>query len=255
MADLSIVRCLKLESFLKKYKEVFDIDKGFGSKRFQRWAKKRVQLTADITQYEKWLSIPEGIENECDILLIRKPLGGGKTQALINFLNPLNTTSLLVGYRNSLLNNTIARANAMGLSSLHIKDTVELLQGNYVNFAADDSIKLWGGCADSYFKFNAIIDRNPEYFLIHDEICSVLGHLKGGGTLKGRQQQAIEWDVNTINNSSFSIMMDANLSDRDVDFIKRLFPDKIIKVLDSIYPTTPRKFIFWEQKHQKKTTQ
>lgn len=245
--DLLRVRQLKLESFLKKYKEVFGEDsKGTLPKRYQYWAENRVKLTADIEQYEKWLTIPEDIQNECDILLIRKSLGGGKTQTLIEFLKALDKVSLLVGYRNSLLNNTIARANHMGLGSLHVKDTVEVVQGNYVNFAQDESIKLWGGCADSFFKFNEIIDRNPEYNLIHDEICSVLGHLKGGGTLKGRQQQAIDWITNTVNNSQFSIMMDANLSDREVEFIRRLFPQKKIKVLDSVYPTTPRTFYFLE---------
>lgn len=238
--DLLRVRWLRIDYFIKKYNEVFT------SKHYHNWANNRVKLTADIKQHEKWLNIPSGVQNDCDILLIRKSLGGGKTQALIEFLKQLNTTSLLVGYRNSLLNNTIARANHMGLGSLHIKDTVEVVQGNYVNFASDESIKLWGGCADSFFKFNAIIDRNPEYNLIHDEICSVLGHLKGGGTLKGRQQQAIEWVTNTINNSQFSIMMDANLSDREVDFIKQLFPHKRIKVLDSEYPPDPRTFYFLE---------
>jgi cell division protein ZapA (FtsZ GTPase activity inhibitor) len=245
LQNLSIVRNLQVESFLKKYKEVFG-DKGFASKRYLSWAESRVKLSADMTQHEQWLNIPEGIQNECDILLVRKALGGGKTQALIKFLKPLNTVSLLVGYRNSLLNNTISRANQMGLNALHVKNTMEKVGGNYINFAADDSIKLWGGCADSFFKFNAVIDRNPEYYLVHDEICSVLGHLKGGGTLKGRQQQAIEWDVNTIRNSRFAIMMDANLCDRDIDFIRLLFPEKRIKVLDSVYPTTPRTFYFTE---------
>ncbi|MGI2908603.1 hypothetical protein [Tolypothrix sp. VBCCA 56010] len=248
--DLSIVRKLKVESFLKKYKEVFgqQENKGFASKRFKNWAENRVKLTADIVQHEKWLTIPQGIQNDCDILLIRKSLGGGKTQALIEFLkaSDLDVVSLLIGYRNSLLNNTIARANAMGLKSQHIKDKVELLAGTYVDFSSDDSIKLWGGCADSYFKFNDIINRNPDYYLIHDEICSVLGHLKGGGTLKGRQKQAIEWDTQTIQNSQFAIMMDANLCDKDVNFIRQLFPDKRIKVLDSVSPQNPRTFHFLE---------
>jgi len=251
LPDLSIIRKLKADLFLKKHKELFGAEQsgeGFAStsRRFRSWAFNRTQLTADIIQHEKWLSIPKGIQNDCDILLVRKGLGGGKTQELINFLKPLDTVSLLVGYRNSLLNNTISRANEMGLSSKHVKDMVEVIDKNYVDFSFDDSIKLWAGCADSFFKFNAITNRDSSYFLIHDEICSVLGHLKGGGTLKGRQKQAIEWDVKTIKNSQFAIMMDANLSDREVNFIRELFPDKRIKVLDSISPINPRTFYFLE---------
>ena len=63
LKDLSIIRRLKLDSFLKKYQEVFDLDKGFANKRFQEWATIRTKLTADIIQHEEWLSIPKGIEN------------------------------------------------------------------------------------------------------------------------------------------------------------------------------------------------
>jgi len=249
--NLSIVRTLSVTSFLKKYKEVFG-QLGFATNRYQQWSESRVKLTADIVQYERWLTIPEGIQNECDILFIRKSLGGGKTHGAINFLKLLDVVSLLIGYRNPLLNNTIKEANKKGLNALHVKDVVEKVEGDYVNFASDDSVKLWGGCADSFFKFNSIISRNPEYYVIHDEICSVLGHLKGGGTLKGRQQQAIEWDVETIRNSKFCIMMDANLSDKEVDFIRQLYPEKRIKVLDSVYPINPRTFYFVETESDSK---
>jgi len=251
--DLSIVRTLSAESFLKKYKEVFG-QPGFAANRYQQWAESRAKLTADIVQNERWFSIPEGIQNECDILLARGGFGNGKTQGTIEFLKLLDIVSFLIGYRNTLLNNTISRAKKMELNALHIKDVVEKVEGDYVNFAADDSVKLWGGCADSFFKFNSIISRNPEYYVIHDEICSVLGHLKGGGTLKGRQQQAIEWVMETIRNSKFCIMMDANLSDKEVDFIRQLFPDKRIKVLDSVYPTEPRTFSFVETESEKDYT-
>jgi hypothetical protein len=240
LEDLAIIRDLKLESFRKKYREVF------ASNKYQKWAENRVKLTADIVQHEKWLSIPKGIENNCDILFIRKSLGGGKTQALIDYLKPLNIASLLIGYRNTLLENTIARANNAGLSASHVKNQLEKVGEYYVNFAADSSIKLWAGCCDSYFKFDAIINHNPEYLFVHDEICSVLNHLKGGGTLKGRQKQAIQWDMESIRNSKFAIMMDANLSDKEVNFMRDLFPEKHIKVLDSINAPNPRTFYFLE---------
>lgn len=263
LQDLSIVRTLKLESFFKKYKEVLNVSKGFANKPYQEWAKSRVKLSADIIQHEKWLTIPQGIQNECDILLIRKSLGGGKTQALIEFLKPIDTVTLLVGYRNTLGNNTVGRANLMGLNAEHItKGGTEFIAGHEVggsrvkgykvSLTDDDSIKLWFGCVDSFFKFNPILSDNSNYYFVHDEICSVLSHLKGGGTLKRRQQRAIEWDVNTIQNSQFSIMMDANLCDKDVNFIRQLFPNKRIKVLDSLYQVTPRTFYFLETANKEK---
>ena len=252
LEDLSRIRELSLESFLKKYKEALVKNRGFGSNQYQKWAEKRVKLTADIVQDEEWLNIPQGIEKECEILLIRKSLGGGKTQALIKYLIPQDITCLLVGYRNSLLDNTIARANSMGLRDSHVRDQrEEVARHIWVNFAGDSSIKLWGGCADSFYKFDDVTSHNPKYYFVHDEICSVLPHFKSGGTLKGRQQEAIKWDVNAIRNAKFVIMMDAYLSDSEVDFIRRLFPEKRIKVLDSIDTINPPKsktFNFLETK-------
>ncbi len=68
------------------------------------------------------------MKDECDILLIRKGLGGGKTQGLIEFLLTQLTVTILIGYRNTLLNNTIKRSNEQGLSAAHIKTAKEFEQ-------------------------------------------------------------------------------------------------------------------------------
>ena len=74
-----------------------------------------------------------------------------------------------------------------------------------------------------------------------------LNHLKGGGTLKGRQQKLFEWDVETIRDAAFSCFMDANISDKEVDFIRELFPEKKIKVIKNEYKTDKyRNFYFLE---------
>lgn len=237
---------LKVNSFNKKYRQVL------GSKQYRRWAEKRIKLTADITQHEQWFTIPDGIQNECQLLFGHRSLGGGKTQGVIEFLKPLNITTIMPGYRNSLSGNSIARANELGLPAQHIKDVFQMDQGVYINFAADDSIKLWAGCADSFHKFKAIIDRNPHYFVVIDEIVSVLDHLKGGGTLKGKQQQAIAWLTSVIENAAFVIFLDANLNDTHIKFIKNLFPHKISKTIDSVYPVKQKTFHFLrtESEHQ-----
>ena len=256
LPDLEVVRHLQLDSFYKKYQTAFE-----NPQAYEKWAKDRIKLTPDIVQYERWLTIPKDIAQQCDILLIRKGLGGGKTQGLIEFLLTQQIITLLIGYRNTLLNNTIKRSNEKGLSAAHIKAAKEFEQiikgfdGSKikVNLAAEDSItKLWAGCADSFHKFNTLIDHVGEYFSALDEIVSVLGHLKSGGTLKKRQQDAISWVVETIENSAFSIMMDANLCDTEVEFIRKLFPQKRILVLDSIHEVSPRTFHFVETKSQKK---
>ena len=254
LPELGVIRHLQLESFYKKYQTAFE-----NPQTYEKWAKDRITLTADIVQYERWLSIPKDIEKQCDILLVRKGLGGGKTQGLIEFLLTQKIITLLIGYRNTLLNNTIKRSNEKGLSAEHIKAAKEFEQvikgfnsKIRINLAGEDSLtKLWAGCADSFHKFNALIGHVGQYFTALDEIVSVLNHLKSGGTLKKRQQSAISWVVETIENSAFSVMMDANLSDTEVEFIKKLFPQKRILVLDSIHEVSPRTFHFVETKSKK----
>ena len=254
LPDLQVIRHLQLESFYKKYQTAFE-----NPQAYEKWAKDRIKLTADIVQCERWLTIPKDIDRQCDILLIRKGLGGGKTQGLIEFLLTQQIITLLIGYRNTLLNNTIKRSNEKGLSAAHIKAAKEfeqIIKGFNskirINLAAEDSItKLWAGCADSFHKFDALIGHVGKYFTALDEIVSVLGHLKSGGTLKKRQQDAISWVTQTIENSAFSIMMDANLSDKEVEFIRELFPQKRILVLESIHEVSPRTFHFVETKTKK----
>ncbi len=256
--DRNDIRNLSAENFLKKYKALFGYNGSKPSRMFDDWAKERVKLTADIKVNQRWLKIDKKLREQCDILIVRSPLGTGKTEALLRFLSEIGQLAILVGYRNSLLRNTINRANKPRLEdgkpvmppvpAMHVKSVIETHGKSSFNMANDDSIKLWGGCADSFHRLSNVIEANPEYLFIHDEICSVLDHLKSGGTLKGRQQQAIEWDVNAIENSSFSVFLDANVCDRDVNFIRKVFPNKKILVVDNEYidETKVKKFFFLE---------
>lgn len=242
------IRYLKLDAWLKKYKEVFrKYFNGESSKAFINWATSRKALKADIIQNEEWVSIPENIHEQCDIFTIRGALATGKTEALIRHLKSLNIdATFLIGYRNSLIIQTISRANKAGLSATHIKDTSENIGGINVDFGQDDSIKLFGACVDSHEKLDTVMAIKENYGVAIDEICSVLQHLKNGGTLKKKQQAAIDWVVSSISNTKFTILMDANISDTEVELLRKLFPNKKIKVLDSVSKPKPKVFNFLE---------
>lgn len=260
--DFSIINRLPLKDWEIKYNEALN-----HPKRFQSWADKRVRLTADKTKKEQWLSIPNEVR-QYDGVLIKKGLGGGKTEGFLDFISRQAENCLLVGYRNTLGRNTIKRGNEgfkptgrKPIDCRHIKDANEIsvkgFEGSindrvHINFAADTSAKLWFGCADSFHKFDAIIEHNPEYIFAHDELCGVLGHLKGGQTLGKRQQKAIDWVVDSIRNSKFFIGMDALLSDEEVNFMKQLFPEKNFLVIDSFWDLNPRTFYFVRTQSQKK---
>ena len=67
------------------------------------------------------------------------------------------------------------------------------------------------------------ISSNPQYVIITDEVVSVTDHIKGGGTLKNRQKKAVDFFKDAIEGAEFTLMMDANLNDEEVDFIKKVF--------------------------------
>lgn len=241
------IRYLSGEGFEKRYKEVLE-----GGNRFSKHSKARKSLKADIVQHEKYLSIPKDIDSKGNIICIRAPLGSGKTQAVLEAIKDREETTIWVGSRNTLLHQTVSRAEKLGISAIHTHNMVEKASGTdstkRVDFSHDSSIKLFAGCLDSFEKLENVNKNANETILTSDEIVSVLGHAKQAGTLKNRQKNAIDWWIKAVNESNLTFFMDANLCDKDIDFLKLIFPDKNIVVIDSWYDSTPRNFYVFETK-------
>lgn len=237
-------RLLNSDSWLKKYKPIFDEYEIF--QRHFRWKNK---LCSDVYTEIKYLTFPKDIEYDCDILLVKSPFGSGKTVGVIEFLKLLLGKNYvdfiaLLGYRNSLNEQTMNRANTTGLYARSVK--TEDFNGLNVNPLADENLRMIGGCVNSFQKIqNALLYREKTAIVI-DEICSVLNHLLEGGTLKGNREAAIESVLQMVNESRLTIMMDANLNDDVVNLIKQLFPLKRVKVLENNNTFQPRQFYFLE---------
>jgi len=250
--DLSIIRHLPLHDFKTKYREALQSCRYPGA-RFQNYLRDRKHLIADITQKEQYVSIPPNAPSLCDILLIQRSMGGGKTEAMLNHcLLHRQWATIVESYRNSLSHGTVDRASKKGLIASHVSEMKESIEGTVVNLA-NGGLDLIAGCVDSYHKMQAFIERNPDYQVIVDEVDSVLNHLKGGGTLKGRQLKAIEFFKESINNAQFTLMMDANLNQKIVELIKLLFPEKKVMVLKSepIKKQSSKTFYFLETESEK----
>ncbi|MEM7556091.1 MAG: plasmid replication protein, CyRepA1 family [Cyanobacteria bacterium P01_A01_bin.84] len=244
-------RQLKSTSFQSKYKEALASSKNY--KRFQKWAENRKKLTTKDTPLEEYLKISNDIHQRTDIYFVRKSMGGGKTKAMLDWLKICGIPALIISYRNSLCKSNVTEAEKLGINALHIVDSHERLEGVNVNHMKDGNIQLLVGCIDSFEKMKGFIAANPEYVIIIDEVDSVLDHIKGGGTLNNRQRKAIEFFKDAVENAKFSLMMDANLNDDNVNFIKKVFPNKKYQIKDSLpkFKLTSKEIYFLESASEK----
>jgi hypothetical protein len=251
--DPAIIRELCLKDFRTKYNEALVSCKGFGN-RFQNYLKDRKKLEADLTQIERYVSIPDNLIERCDQAHIRAQMGAGKTEAILRYLKQLGLPVIFLGYRNSLSYATVQRAiDNYGFKALHIAEMSEFIQGVRVNHATDSNLDMIAGCIDSYHKMQAFVDANPEFVVVTDEVDSFLSHVEGGGTLAKRQKAAIEFFKNCVDGAKLTITMDANLNQRHVDLFNQLFPSKKSLVIDvkPAKPLPPKTFLFLETENDK----
>ncbi|SRR5579883_1257467 len=187
---------------------------------YQQWLKSR-QFTPDIVVDQGEFNFPDLPEKNI-IVAVKSGLGTGKTKALIQLMKLYDhIRSMVIGYRNNLLLQTINRAIAEALTLYHLRedDGIRLLADIHTKLLfCLDSIHL----VDGYFKG---ID------LYIDEIVSVLIHATGGGTLGDNQAQALKIFTRALQVCNRVFILDGNLADIHADFIAKLAPSKrLIKI-------------------------
>ena len=187
---------------------------------WQQWVKSR-KFTPDIILDQEKFTFPL-LPDKDIIAAIKSGLGTGKTLALIQMMKLYDhIRSMVVGYRNNLLLQTIRRAIKEGVTLYHLRE--------------DDGTAL---LADVYTKLLFCLDSMhlvDGYFtgvdLYIDEIVSVLLHATGGGTLGDNQAKALKILTRALQVCNRVILLDGNLSGIHADFIARLAPSKrLIKV-------------------------
>jgi len=187
---------------------------------WQQWIRSR-KFTPDIILDQKEFEFPNLPEKNI-IAAVNSGLGTGKTNAIIRLMKLFDyVRGMVVGYRNTLLMQTINRAMLEGLTLYHLRedDGVALLADVYTKLLfCLDSIHL----VDGYF-------TGVDLYI--DEIVSVLLHASGGGTLGENQAKALKIFTRALQVSNRVFILDGNLADIHVDFIAKLAPAKrVIKI-------------------------
>ena len=194
-------------------------EESIGDWAWEQWVKSR-KFTPDIIMKDEYFQFP--VIPDSDVMVsVKASLGKGKTQAMIQEVIRADNGVLIIGYRNNLLHQTIARAEEKGLNIYHLNDDdgTDLLADRYGCIAL---------CLDSIHKVEGYFERRD---IILDESCSVLIHALNGGTLGDNQAQAIRILSTALKQCNRVFLLDGNNSDLYTDFYHSLCPEKkLIKI-------------------------
>lgn len=197
-------------------------EESIGDWAWEQWVRNR-KFTPDIIMKNEYFQFPK-LPNSNAMISVLASLGKGKTHAIIRLILASGNGVHIIGYRNNLLFQTIARAKENGLDIFHLNDDSQL------DYLLDkfSSINKWAYCLDSAYKLEGyFVDRD----IILDESCSVLIHALNGGTLGDNQAKAIRVLSTALKQCNRVFLLDGNNSDLYTNFYHSLCPDKkLIKI-------------------------
>ena len=201
----------------------------YQQKAFSAW-KSCKQLTPTKTVDQDYLDLP--VPPKDSITAIKSGLGTGKTTNLIKWLEYLENYGVVsLGYRNSLL---LQFANKAKFTHIHEKES---------SYSIRDCRGKVTACINSHHRFNG--DDFDGKVLILDEVVSVLKQLLFSKTVKHREQ-AIDLIKEAIIRSSRVAILDGNLADPYIEFIKAVDPTKTIEIVKNTHKGKKPKLVLLE---------
>ena len=223
LTDFSQIKYLSLDEFLSlafidtSVKEAKQ--ESIADWAWEQWVRNR-KFTPDITMTERYFQFPV-IPDSNAMISVMASLGKGKTEAIIRMILASGNGVHIIGYRNNLLYQTIARAKENGLNIYHLNDE----DGTDV---MADSFAYLALCLDSIHKVEGYFKGRD---IILDESCSVLIHALNGGTLGDNQAKAIRILSIALKECNRVFLLDGNNSDLYTNFYHSLCPDKkLVKI-------------------------
>jgi hypothetical protein len=157
------------------------------------------------------------------IQFVKSPMGSGKTQLIKQLVENCQNEGaklLLLGSRNGLLFQTCQRA---GISHLH---ELQVIGESGFTARAIKGADALAMCVDSLWRIQPGDLQGAT--IIIDEVESVVGHLLDGSTCSKRRAELCiklaDLVTSVCSTDGRIILMDANLTDISIDYIKSLAP-------------------------------
>lgn len=235
LENLDSLTYIEVEEFLgikpKKQKKV--INRNSSAWKFWRDSRK---FTPTIKINQRYFEFPHDIPLSNVILGGLDGLGGGKTAALIRLIKRLGMGSRLIGYRNTLLHQTISRfLEDAGISYQHLRDDDAFLQTR-------DKDAHIAFCLDSITHFLSHWFQGTVVIL--DETVSVLLHGLAAGTIGSKQSKCLALLREALRECEMVICLDGNLRDIDIHLIQKLSGGKEVVKIQNTFKREPHKLTF-----------
>lgn len=187
-----------------------------------------------------------GFPGRGEILALKLHTGQGKTTRINKELctKYSGSEALLLNHRNSLGDQFVKDVDIF-IDKNGGKNGDRFYMLNNINNTHYPRLVL---CADSLIKFKDDLSIFDDKIIILDEFESLLRHITGGGTLKGRQKEIMALIEEVFKRAYCVIIADANLTDRSCDFIQKLTGFKLTKVGNKRLPQRPKVYFYDETK-------
>ena len=237
LTDFSQIKYLNLDEFFSLISVGTSIKKAkqesIRDRAWEQWVVKSRKFTPDIIMKDEYFQFPK-LPNSNAMISVMASLGKGKTQAIIQEIIRAGNGVHIIGYRNNLLFQTIARAKENGLNIYHLNDDdgTDMLADRYAYLAL---------CLDSIHKVEGYFKGRD---IILDESCSVLIQALNGGTLGDNQAKAIRILSTALKQCNRVFLLDGNNSDLYTNFFHSQCSDKELIKIQNTYGSPKQNFIF-----------
>ena len=224
--------CIRKINKLLGFETKEERQKIFDDLNWKNWLNNRVFKAVKEVHQEQF-EFPDDMPHHNAIIAVRSGLGTGKTEAMLQIIAQTLLGSLIVGYRNNLLFQTISRGGEKSIVIAHIN------QDGVVTDKQEISMSC---CINSLYKLDGMFKNRTIFF---DETISVLLHTLQGGTFRsGEQKKAMNLIEIAIKEADRVFLLDGNLSSDAVEFLHGFAPQKQLYTIENTQKIKPHNIIF-----------
>lgn len=199
---------------------------------WNNWLKSRLFKGIKKVQQEDF-EFPDDMPQHNAIIAVKSGLGTGKTEAMLKIIAETLLGSLLIGYRNNLLFQTISRGGEKKIIISHINKDGVVVDKEEISMSC---------CVNSLYKLDGMFENRTIFF---DETISVLLHTVEGGTFRsGEQKRAMNLIEMAVKDADRVFLLDGNLTSNAVDFIHNFAPEKQLYTIENTQKIKPHNIIF-----------
>ena len=224
--------CISIINRILGYETKEERQKIFDDLNWKNWLNNRVFKAVKKVHQEDF-EFPDDMPKHNAIIAGKSGLGTGKTEAMLKIISETLLGSLIIGYRNNLLFQTISRGGEKFISIAHINQDGVVVDKEEISMSC---------CVNSLYKLDGMFNGRTIFL---DETISILLHTLQGGTFRsGEQKRAMNLIEIAIKEADRVFLLDGNLTSDAVAFLHDFAPQKQLYTIENTQKIKPHNIIF-----------